>query len=192
MGWRKWRSSPSLIHQTDLDSIKATKTKTRVEGPYYGTLRKGKCSCILCSFAPTYTSTSTSTSTYSHPSKKSSTGSFPRSIRFPRIPPSLLSSSNSTSFFSSPRSSAPTLSSFPSSPCLRYMRKKRGRSRARLGNSCERGREGRVGRENGRDVDDRIGSRELQVETVPRRWHSVQSLLCHRRWDSNYNRGWIG
>ena len=189
MGWRKWRSSPSLIHQTDLDSIKAT--KTRVEGPYYGTLRKGKCSCILCSFAPT----STSTFTYSHPSKKSSTGSFPRSIRFPRIPPSLLSSSNSsssTSFFSSPRSSASTLSSFPSSPCLRYMVKKRGSSRSRLGNSCERGREGRVGRENGRDVDDKIGSRELQVETVPRRWHSVQSLLCHRRWDSNYNRGWIG
>ena len=200
MGWRKWRSSPSLTHQADLEQralgkqVDPRASRIGVGGPY-GTLRKGECSCILCSFAPNPT-----LSSCSHSLKKSTMGTFPRSIRFPRIPPSLLRSSpsllspgsSSTSFFSSPRSSASTLSSFPSSPCLRYM-KKRGKSRARLDNSSERG--GSGGREKrgdgGRGVSvGRMGLGEVQGEEAgrcPRRWHSVQSLLrCHRRWDNNY------
>ena len=219
MGWRKWRSSPSLTHQADLEQralgkqVDPRASRIGVGGPY-GTLRKGECSCILCSFAPNPT-----LSSCSHSLKKSTTGTFPRSIRFPRIPPSLLRSSpsllspgsSSTSFFSSPRSSASTLSSFPSSPCLRYM-KKRGKSRARLDNSSEmggsegRGRRGDGGRGanvgrvglRGASVSrmglrgagvGRMGLGEVQQEAGrgPRRWHSVQSLLrCHRRWDNNY------
>ena len=214
MGWRKWRSSPSLTHQADLEhralgkQVDPRSSRIGVGGGPYGTLRKRECSCILCSFAPNPTS---------HSSKKSTTGTFPRSIRFPRIPPSLLrsspsllrsspslltSGSSSTSFFSSPRSSAAsTLSSFPSSPCLRYM-KKRGKSRARLDISGERGGSEIVGRvKRGRGGKrglggGRMGSGEVQVQEEegasgsgrgPRRWHSVQTLFrCHRRWDNNY------
>ena len=201
MNWRKWRSSPSLAHQADLESskiqgdhldqrlggsIQGSNLDHRLGSPF-GTLRKGECSCILCSFAPNSTVSSL---------KKSKTGTFPRSIRFPRIPPSLLqsspslissgsSSSKSTSFFSSPRSS----SSIPSSPCLRYMRRRKGKSRTLFGNSCERykseGRRwtskscerGRNPRE-GRLVD---GNLEKLERGPPRRWHSVQSLFCLKR-----------
>ena len=206
MGWRKWRSSPSLNHQADLGKhVDPRASRMGVGGPLYGTLRKGECSCILCSFAPNPTSSHSS-----HSSKKSTQGTFPRSIRFPRIPPSLLKSSpsllsgsNSTSFFSSPRSS--TLSSFPSSPCLRYI-KKRGKSRARLDMSSERGKSEKIverGKrvDGGRGLGGRVGLRGedggrglgggrmgLGVKEVqeggPRRWHSLQSLLCHTRWDN--------
>ena len=184
MGWRKWRSSPSLNHQADLGKqVEPRASRMGVGGPY-GTLRKGECSCILCSFAPNPPSFS------SHSSKKSTMWTFPRSIRFPRIPPSLLrsspsllSGSTSTSFFSSPRSS--TLSSFPSSPCLRYI-KKRGKSRARLDMSNERGKSEKIV-ERGKRVDGGkgLGGRMgLRGEVQPRRWHSLQSLLCHTRWDN--------
>ena len=58
MGWRKWRSSPSLNHQADLGKqVEPRASRIGVGGPY-GTLRKGECSCILCSFAPNPTSSS--------------------------------------------------------------------------------------------------------------------------------------
>ena len=196
MNWRKWRSSPSLAHQADLESSKSqgdhldqrlggsiqrSNLDHRLGGPF-GTLRKGECSCILCSFAPNSTVSSL---------KKSKTGTFPRSIRFPRIPPSLLqsspslissgsSSSKSTSFFSSPRSS----NSIPSSPCLRYMRRRQGKSRTLLGNSCERYKdEGRRWTSNSceRGRNPREGRLEKLERGPPRRWHSVQSLFCLKR-----------
>ena len=186
MNWRKWRSSPSLIHEADLESSKIQgRQENNLDhrlGAPFGTLRKGECSCILCSFAPNSKVSSL---------KKSKTGTFPSSIRFPRIPPFLLqsspslissgsSSSKSTSFFSSPRSS----SSIPFSPCLRYMRRRQCKSRTLLGNSCERYKsEGRRWTSNGceRGRNPREGRLEKLERGPPRRWHSVQSLFCLKR-----------